>query len=102
MLDRPGRQLSGAARPPACANDDEDARDQVGVFGRTYEMARDVVEAATAEPDRFGVHVDEMDRTGKVTCQNGRADPRLGYHRIGRNLSRHPMLPRSRSGEAAR
>jgi hypothetical protein len=37
-----------------------------GVSGRTVEKIKDVVEAAEAEPERFGKLVEEMDRTGKI------------------------------------
>jgi ParB/RepB/Spo0J family partition protein len=37
-----------------------------GISGRTLEKARAVVEAAEAEPERFGKLVADMDRTGKV------------------------------------
>jgi N6-adenosine-specific RNA methylase IME4 len=40
----------------------------VGVSGRTYEKAKAVVEAAKAEPERFGHLIAEMDRTGKVNA----------------------------------
>jgi len=40
---------------------------QLGVSGRTYEKAKAVVDAAEAEPERFGSLVEEMDRLGKVT-----------------------------------
>jgi N6-adenosine-specific RNA methylase IME4 len=47
-----------------------DARDkiaaQLGISGRTYEKAKTVVEAAEAEPERFGKLVEDMDRTGRV------------------------------------
>jgi ParB family transcriptional regulator, chromosome partitioning protein len=38
----------------------------LGVSGYTLEKARAVVEAAEAEPERFGKLVDDMDRTGRV------------------------------------
>jgi hypothetical protein len=38
-----------------------------GVSGRTVEKIAAVVEAAKAEPEKFGKLVEEMDRTGKVT-----------------------------------
>ena len=45
-------------------------RDKIGAFagisGRTVEKIAKVVEAAEAEPERFGRLVHEMDRTGKV------------------------------------
>jgi hypothetical protein len=48
-----------------------DARDHVarycGTSGKTYEKARAVVAAADREPERFGVLVEEMDRTGRVS-----------------------------------
>lgn len=47
-------------------------RDKVGVFagvsGRTIEKIAAVMDAAEAEPDRFGHLVPEMDRTGKVSA----------------------------------
>jgi N6-adenosine-specific RNA methylase IME4 len=47
-----------------------DARDKtatlLGVSGRTYEKAKAVVEAAHAEPERFGKLQADMDRTGRV------------------------------------
>jgi MT-A70/ParB/Sulfiredoxin domain len=47
-----------------------DARDkiaaQLGISGRTFEKARAVVEAADAEPERFGKLLADMDRTGRV------------------------------------
>jgi N6-adenosine-specific RNA methylase IME4 len=46
------------------------ARDRIGTFagvsGRTIEKIRDLVEAAKAEPDKFGKLVEDMDRTGRV------------------------------------
>jgi N6-adenosine-specific RNA methylase IME4 len=53
--------------PPAIAGK---TRDKVGAFvgmsGRTLEKARAVVEAAAAEPGRFGRLAADMDRTGRV------------------------------------
>lgn len=47
-----------------------DARDkvaaQIGISGRTFEKARAVVEAANAEPERFGELLADMDRSGRV------------------------------------
>jgi hypothetical protein len=47
-----------------------EARDKIGAFagvsGRTVEKIAKVVEAAEADPERFGKLVDQMDRTGKV------------------------------------
>ena len=47
-----------------------DARDKIaaglGISGRTYERARAIVDAAEAEPERFGRLKDDMDRTGRV------------------------------------
>jgi len=47
-----------------------DARDKIGAFagvsGRTVEKIAAVVEAAEAEPERFGKLVADMDRTGRV------------------------------------
>jgi hypothetical protein len=38
----------------------------LGISGRTYEKAAQIVQAADKEPERFGHLVEEMDRTGKV------------------------------------
>jgi ParB family chromosome partitioning protein len=38
----------------------------VGMSGRTYEKAKQVVEAAEEQPEKFRVVAEEMDRTGKV------------------------------------
>jgi N6-adenosine-specific RNA methylase IME4 len=50
--------------------DKGDARDKtaalLGVSGRTYEKAKAVIEAAEAEPARFGKLLEDMDRTGRV------------------------------------
>src|SRR5262249_59637258 len=47
-----------------------EARDKVGrrlgISGRTYERAKAVVDAAEAEPQRFGKLLEKMDRTGRV------------------------------------
>ena len=47
-----------------------DTRDVVGkatgTSGKTYERAKAVVEAAKADPERFGRYADAMDKTGKV------------------------------------
>jgi len=46
------------------------SRDKIGAFagvsGKTVEKIAKVVEAAEAEPEKFGKLVEEMDRTGKV------------------------------------
>ena len=39
----------------------------VGTSGKTLENAKEVVEAAAEDPERFGHLVEDMDRTGKVT-----------------------------------
>jgi N6-adenosine-specific RNA methylase IME4 len=47
-----------------------DARDkiaaQLGISGRTYERAKAVVDAAEAEPEKYGKLLADMDRTGRV------------------------------------
>ena len=47
-----------------------DTRDKtaarLGISGRTYERAKAVVDAAAAEPERFGKLLADMDRTGRV------------------------------------
>ena len=46
------------------------ARDKIaarlGISGKTYEHAKAVVDAAAAEPERFGKLLADMDRTGRV------------------------------------
>lgn len=52
----------------------------VGMSGKTYERAKEIVEAAAAEPEKFGPLVEKMDRTGKVRAERKagctRKDPR--------------------------
>jgi hypothetical protein len=62
--------------------------------GSTYEKAKAVVNAATAEPERFGPIKDEMDRTGKVT-------PAYEKVRALRTASPGPT-DKTRAGVAAR
>jgi hypothetical protein len=53
--------------PEASKGDTRDkVAEAVGMGGRTYEKAKEVVEAAAAEPEKFGDLAQEMDRTGKV------------------------------------
>jgi len=49
---------SGKARDKVAA--------QLGISGRTYERAKAVVDAAEAEPEKFGKLLEQMDRTGRV------------------------------------
>jgi hypothetical protein len=42
------------------------AAESAGMSRRTYEKAKQVVEAAESEPEKYGDLKDEMDRTGKV------------------------------------
>jgi hypothetical protein len=67
---------------------------RVGMSGSTYEKAKAVVNAATAEPERFGPIKDEMDRTGKVT-------PAYEKVRALRTASPGPT-DKTRAGVAAR
>jgi N6-adenosine-specific RNA methylase IME4 len=72
-LDKPGRVRDMVA-------------DAVGMSGRSYENAREVVEAAQADPE-YGDLVSEMDRTGRV-------DPAyrtLLKRRIARRIEQEPM-----------
>ena len=46
----------------------------VGMSGATYERAKKVVEAAEADPEKFGPLVEEMDRTGVVTAAKRKLD----------------------------
>jgi ParB/RepB/Spo0J family partition protein len=61
-----------AGRTKASGNFPEagDTRDKIGrrlgISGRTYERAKAVVEAAEAEPDKYGKLLEDMDRTGRV------------------------------------
>jgi N6-adenosine-specific RNA methylase IME4 len=59
--ERQSRKISGTG---------EETRDRIGAFagvsGRTVEKIRDIVEAAEAEPEKFGKLVEDMDRTGRV------------------------------------
>jgi hypothetical protein len=61
-----------AGRTKASGNVPEagDTRDKIGkrlgISGRTYERAKAVVDAAEAEPEKYGKLLEDMDRTGRV------------------------------------
>jgi len=40
--------------------------DKVGMSGKSYEKAKQVIEAAEKEPEKFAALAEEMDRTGKI------------------------------------
>ncbi len=44
----------------------DEVAETVGMSGRTYEKAQEVVDSAEENPEQFGPIKDEMDRTGKV------------------------------------
>jgi N6-adenosine-specific RNA methylase IME4/ParB-like chromosome segregation protein Spo0J len=61
------RMVAAHASPGKLPEQDKgDARDkiaaQLGISGRTYEKAKAVVDAAAAEPERYGHLVEELDR----------------------------------------
>ena len=58
------RERSGKLTGTGDTRDKTAAR--LGISGRTYERAKAIVEAAEAEPERFGKLLDDMDRTGRV------------------------------------
>jgi ParB family chromosome partitioning protein len=78
-----------------------DTRDRIaaplGVSGRTLEKAKAVVEAAEAEPERFGHLIEKMDRAGKVTGAFGKLSTRSAS-RVSRrspvNSARSSSIPR--------
>ena len=62
-------------RKPACSGklpeqNTSQTRDAVGsavgMSGKTYEKAKEIVHAAAAEPEKYGKFAEAMDRTGKV------------------------------------
>jgi ParB/RepB/Spo0J family partition protein len=65
------RMVAAHASPGKLPEQDKgDSRDkiaaQLGISGRTFENARAVVEAAEAEPEKYGKLLAVMDRTGKI------------------------------------
>jgi len=65
-----GKKRTGSGKLPEPVVVGGDTRDVVGkaagTSGKTYERAKAVVEAAKADPERFGRYADAMDKTGKV------------------------------------
>jgi hypothetical protein len=70
-------------------------RDKVGAFagvsGKTVEKIAAIVEAAEAEPEKFGHLVEQMDRTGKVDG----AYHRLKYLKAQEQFHKSAALPQS-------
>jgi ParB/RepB/Spo0J family partition protein len=62
----------------------------LGISGRTLEKAVAVVEAAEAEPEKFGRLVEEMDRTGKV---NGVHKRKVTIEKAAEIRRESPPLP---------
>ena len=61
---------NGSSEPKSTSR----AASAVGMGRTTYEKAKTVVEAAKAEPDKYGDIVEEMDRTGSSAKRPGRND----------------------------
>jgi hypothetical protein len=60
---RPGAKGRGRVRDKVAG--------AVGMSGRTYEKAKQVVEAAAAEPEKFGDLAEKMDKSGSVHNAHG-------------------------------
>lgn len=54
----------------------------IGMSGKTYEKAKEVIEKAESEPELFGALVEEMDQTGKVD----------GAHKKMKNIEAHILF----------
>jgi ParB family chromosome partitioning protein len=59
-------QGGGNFPPPAPGKTRDRVGEAVGMSGKTYEKAKEVVWAAEQDPEQFGPIKDEMDATGKV------------------------------------
>ena len=58
------RKGSGKLPDPDKGNTRDKVAEHLGISGRTYEKAKTVVEAAEAEPEKYGYLVEDMDRKG--------------------------------------
>jgi ParB family chromosome partitioning protein len=61
-----GGKASGKLPEASRGQTREKVAEALGVSGRTYEKAKEVAEAAEAEPEKYGDLKEEMDRTRKV------------------------------------
>jgi ParB family chromosome partitioning protein len=101
-----GKKRSGSGKLPGA--DKGDTRDKVGeavgLSGRTYEKAKAVVEAAAADPDRFGHLVAQMDATGKVDSSRRELERLRSAGNAGTPAGQDTLLTRwgglAREGEA--
>jgi hypothetical protein len=59
-------QRGGNLPPPKAGKTRDKVGKVVGMSGKTYEKAKKVVEAAEAEPEKFGDLPEKMDQDGKV------------------------------------
>jgi ParB family chromosome partitioning protein len=79
---RPAKGETGSGKFPDPVADAGQTRDKVaevvGMSGRTYYKAKEVAEAAAAEPEKFGDLGQEMDRTGKVDSAHKKLKERGG------------------------
>lgn len=66
-LTAPGRNASDQLPEALKGTTREIVGKAVGVSGNTYARAKRVVEAAEAEPEKYGDLVEEMDKTGNVS-----------------------------------
>jgi ParB family chromosome partitioning protein len=66
--DGQGKKASGSGNLPEAVKGDtrDNVAEAVNMSGRTYEKAKDVVEAAEQEPEKYGDLAEQMDQTGKV------------------------------------
>lgn len=96
--ERQASTLFQGDKEPRCGNlpprETGKTRDKVGaavgMSGKTYEKAKEVVEAAEAEPEKYQPLLDAMNRTGKV---NG-VHKRLRTSRAAESISKEsPPLP---------
>lgn len=86
--NRAGGQVAG--KLPVTYEVSDAVGSVVGMSGRTYKKAREVVAAAQAEPERFGRLVQQMDRSGKV---NGAYKQLANARKAAEIAAEPPPLP---------
>jgi ParB family chromosome partitioning protein len=92
---RTGGKASGKLPAASGAGDTRDkVAEAVGMSGRTYEKAKEVAEAAEAEPEKYGDLAQEMDRSGKVDPAHKKLRERGGTRAARRRQGKpEPRVP---------
>jgi ParB family chromosome partitioning protein len=93
---RAGGKASGKLPEASTGQTRDKVGEAVGMSGRTYDKAKEVVNAAQAEPERFGDLVEQMDATDKVHSAYQEMRERQGDSSMGRTT------PTPKAGEEDR